>query len=358
MKGWSLIFYGTTQPVDKNDPVSVPINPPNFNNHLSAQSTPNGLSKTPNGKGNRKQQQLQQQQQKTTNTSSIINVTPSRKNGAKNNQNKNQSGSNKNAKQRMTTARPLTTLYFNKDRKYEFINGIVSVNKPTSSPPSSSIVRPNKVLNNNVESKSEKMVYLKTPIKAPKQVKENQPFTTKMTTSKYTIAPAGASSKTLSSSSLSFLSSATTSLPHIDILDSFQFTSNPNIPKHFQQYEKIQKFYPELQPYENVSKQPTRSPSVSSGGNGKPSRDGSRGNYFSNNNQQQNQQQQQQYQLNSPSISMSSAPSSSSSASRVLSTALLGTAVKKSFPSQSSYSSRQQMKAQSSVAVAAKNGNG
>lgn len=337
MKGWSLILYGTTQPIQKNDPISVPINPPDFEN-LPSQLTPNALPKSPNGKTNRKQQQQQQfQQLKASNSSSsaVIIVTSPRKNGSKNNQ-KNQTG--KNGKQRVTTARPLTTLYFNKDRKYEFINGIMSVNKPTTSPSASQ--RPNKVLNNNdVDSKNEKFVYLKAPIKAPKQVKENSD-TIKMTT-KFTIVSAGATTTKSSSLSYAMQTTAMPSLPHIDLLDSIQFTSNPNIPKLFQQYEKIQKFYPELQPYENVSKQPTRSPF----GGGKPSRDGSRGNYF--------QINEQPY--NSPSSLLSLSPSSASgsSASKVLSTALLGTATKKS-----SLSSLQQLKTQSSTIIASKNGNG
>lgn len=69
---------------------------------------------------------------------------------------------------------------------------------------------------------------------------------------------------------------ATTVLPlDVELVDSFQFTSNPNIPKLFQQYEKIQEFYPEFHPYVgSAAKSPTRLPSSSNGS--KPSRDGSR----------------------------------------------------------------------------------
>lgn len=282
------------------------------------------LTKPSNGKGNRKQQQQQQQQNKaatSSNASSFIVMTSPRKNGKINQ--KNQLG--KNGKQRQTTPRPLTTLYFNKDRKYEFINGVMSVNRPSVQ---STTVRPIKLPNNNVDNKSEKMVYIKSPIKSPKQVKEN--------VSMKTTAIATAL-KTTSSATTTTTSTAT--LAHVELIDSFQYTSNPNIPKLFQKYEKIQEFYPEFHPYVGGQKSPTRYPvgSGSGTGNGKPSRDGSKSNYFTSTNQQQSSFPS--------SLSISSSGFATGSAtSKLLSTALLGTAAKKN--------------SQSSAVVSTKNGKG
>lgn len=145
LKGWSLIFYGTTQPIMKNDPISVPL--PSVTNYPSNVSP----SKSPGGKGSRKQQQQQQQQK----VAPFIILTPPRK-GGKAGQ-KNASGKNGKQKQQQTTTRaPATTLYFNNGRKYEFINGVMSVNRPANAgggaAQSSTIATQTlKVLNNNVD---------------------------------------------------------------------------------------------------------------------------------------------------------------------------------------------------------------
>lgn len=262
LKGWSLIFYGTTQPIMKNDPISVPVPfVTNYPNNVSP-------SKSPGGKGNRKQQQQQQQK-----VAPFIILTPPRK-GGKANQ-KNASGKNAKQKQQQqqqlllqtTTRAPATTLYFNNGRKYEFINGVMSVNRPNSaasggSGQSSSTIATQtlKVLNNNVDAaKGDKLAYAKVPIKAPKQVKA-------------AVKNGGDTIGGNGNGNGSGTGTGTTVLPSdVELVDSFQFTSNPNIPKLFQQYEKIQEFYPEFHPYVGVA---AKSPSTSNGS--KPSRDGSK----------------------------------------------------------------------------------
>lgn len=339
LKGWSLIFYGTTQPIVKNDPISVAL--PSVTNYPSNVSQ----SKTPGGKGNRKQQQQQQQK-----VAPFIILTPPRKGGKTNS--KNTSGKNGKQKQQQTqtttTRAPATTLYFNNGRKYEFINGVMSVNRPNGgnganvSGQSSTIVATQtlKVLNNNVDStKGDKLPYAKVPIKAPKQVK--------------------AAVKNGETAAEIGNVAGTTELPlDVEFVDSFQFTSNPNIPKLFQQYEKIQEFYPEFHPYVGVAaKSPTRLPSSSNGS--KPSRDGSK-NYMNSpamdashshddgvHHQQQQQQQQhinyaidvdrgdaenanqQRYLFRD--FALSPSPPASAT-SKLLSTALLSTATKKASP--------------------------
>lgn len=322
LKGWSLIFYGTTQPIVKNDPVSVPL--PSVTNY------PNNVSpsKSPGGKGNRKQQQQQQQQK----VAKFIVFTPPRK-GGKANQ-KNNSGKNAKQKQQPTTTRaPATTLYFNNGRKYEFINGVMSVNRPNSGDgavagQSSTVATQTlKVLNNNVDAgKGEKLAYAKVPIKAPKQVK----------------------AAVKNGETIGDVAVGTTVLPmDVELVDSFQFTSNPNIPKLFQQYEKIQEFYPEFHPYVGAAaKSPTRAPSSSNGS--KPSRDGSK-NYMNSaadatldgSHAQQQQQQHINYAIDADrggddianryvfhGFAFSPSPPASAT-SKLLSTALLSTATKK-----------------------------
>lgn len=339
LKGWSLIFYGTTQSIDKNDPVSVPVIPPApiVNNPVTI------LSKSSMAKGNRKQQKQQQQQQQqksnnnnthaSGNNSSMSNSnqqTTSRKNGKGNQKHMPGKGNKQKQQQQTSSVRPPTTLYFNKDRKYEFINGVISVNKPSSS--QTTTVKPLKASNNGQKNNG-KTAYPKTPIKAPKQVKnndeENQQHNENGNASD--VRSKVSSTNASSSTTITFDSTA-----DVEIVDNIQFSSNPNIPKLFQQYEKIQEFYPEFHPYVGVNgytgKMSTASnASGGSSGNGKPSR--------------ANQPFQSQF-PSSLSIASSGFPSSSSQTSKMLSTALLGTATKKS-PSSSQMSARTQQ--QSSV---------
>lgn len=290
MKGWSLIFYGSKQPIDKNDPISVPLIPltslnvQNTNNQLAAVSKPNG------GKGNRKQQQSQKPSSSSTNASSP------RKNGKQNGKNQNGGGS-KNWKQRLTTVRPTTIL--TKERKYEYINGILVVNRTPFT--TTTTTRPIKLSNNNVDIKDgEKLIYVKTPIKAPKQIKEallsssniyaNATHNDELAAGKNIVNPTSINSDSVSSAkSISIKMTTTTTLSpydaHVELVDSFQYTSNPNIPKLFQRYEKIQEFYPEFHPYVSLPK----ASSIGTATGAKPLRDSSKNSHYSsitNNNQQ------------------------------------------------------------------------
>lgn len=248
--------------MDKNDAVSVPLlplstlnNTPNTNNQVANVTKANGA------KGNRKQQQQQQQKPSQSNAST------GRKNGKTNG--KNQNG--KNWKQRLTSPRPPTP----KDRtKYDPINGISIANKTTIT----TTVRPIKLSNNNVDNKDgEKTVYIKSPVKAPKQVKE-------IISGSNTRIDIG-SAATIKNPASMPTTTATPLDEHVEQVASFQYTSNPNMPNLFQRYEKIQEFYPEFHPYvQNIY--PKASSSVVVGGvsggavAGKPSRDGSKHNHF------------------------------------------------------------------------------
>lgn len=70
----------------------------------------------------------------------------------------------------------------------------------------------------------------------------------------------------------------------IEFIDSFPYTSNPNLPKYLERYEgRIQEFYPEFHPYV-VPK------AASSGAAMKPLRDGSKNTHFALGQQQQQPQ--------------------------------------------------------------------
>ncbi len=231
LKGWSLIFYGTATPIDKNDPISVQIPPMqqhSMNNYpIIVLSKPNG------GKANRKQHQ----QQKGVSTAPFVLVSPRK------NQKNSKNNGGKNWK-RTTTVKPTQTnqsttpyYYIDRSRKMETFWKV-----PVTTP------KPLQQNNNNVYQKVEKFVYDKLPIKAPKQVKENA-FTT---------------------SDNNFDRNENNPSP----------TSNPNIPKLFQKYEKVQEIYPEFHPYDGP-KYATRGPfALSINGNGKPSRENSKSFFF------------------------------------------------------------------------------
>lgn len=277
LRGWSLIFYGSKQPINKNDPISVSLlplnnlyNTPYTNNQVVNTTKSNGAAK-----GNRKMQQ-QQQKPIQTNAQSTSSSSGGRKNnnGKINGKNENR----KNWKQRLTSPRPFTT---NRDRKYEIINGILYMNKTLNA--ITTTLRPVKIPNNNVDSKdNEKLVYVKAPIKAPKQIKE---IVSSGSNANATINNDNGKDlnriKSPSTSILPFkLKQQTTASPidaSVEFVDSFQYTSNPNIPKYFQRYEKIQEFYPEFHPYVlPKASSPVNSGSVAV----KPSRDGSKNNHF------------------------------------------------------------------------------
>lgn len=261
LKGWSLIFYGTTQPIDANDPISVPVNPPQSTPSKSGQTINYSASivpKQPGGKGNRKQQQQQQllqlQKNASANNAPFVIIQP-RKN-SKIQKNPNGKGPKQ---QKQTTPHPFTTLYFNKDRKYDFVNGIMSVNRPTTSmslAAAVAVANNKQPLTNIVDGRigGDKAIgHEKSAAKAPKQIKEKT-----------------ATTKASKASTIGALAA------QIEMLDAFQqHTANPGIPKFFQKYEKIQQIYPEFHPY--VVQQPKQATSNS----GKPSRDGSRNQFFS-----------------------------------------------------------------------------
>lgn len=246
LKGWSLIFYGTTIPIDKHDPVSVRLVP---NSSLSINKYPVIMLQKPSngGKNHRKQQKMQ--------TIAPFAIVSPRKNGKNSKNNTGRFFKN----QRTTTIRPSyqmsTSLFYipEKSRKLD-LNGYLTSLKQTT-------VRP-KSHNNNVDTTGDKYIYDKLPIKAPKQVKQENapPAQTTMVTNVTT----------------------TTGSPIVDIDQWTIPSANSKISKLFQKYEKIQEIYPELYPYVGP-KNPTRTPYLSaapvsssimqsSASNGKPSR--------------------------------------------------------------------------------------
>lgn len=187
LKDWSLIFYGTTAPIDRNDPVSYRTTPTQSSISVSSINNYPNLNK-PTIKHNRKQQQQQQ---------SVISpfgvVTP-RKNNKKNNSGKN--------KFRTTTIRPsISTVFFGKTK--------------------STTLRPKQPQQNNLGNRGDKYHTLNNnnnfnekAVKAPKQIKE---------------------------------SFQTTQMTHVELLDDSAST-NMRKAKLLQQYQKIQQIFPELQP--------------------------------------------------------------------------------------------------------------
>lgn len=300
------------------------------------------VPKQPSGKGNKKQQQQQQQQQKNLAASggtgngnngaaSFVIIQP-RKNS------KNQKMPNgKGGKLKQTTPHPFTTLYFNKDRKYDFVNGVMSVNRPTTTirpankPPANSNMNVasgsgmgnsngnNYNGNGNGRPNDKTIGHEKVAIKAPKQIKEK----TATATTAAAAGPAGSKATTIGLLAAQIEMLDTMHQPH---------TSNSNIPKLFQKYEKIQQIYPEFHPY--VVQQPKQS----SSNGGKPSRDGSRNQFFSTHTDGDgggtgtgtgNGAQKSGYSLSSA-MSSSSLSSSSLSSASLSSASTFGSAAKKS----------------------------
>lgn len=236
------------------------------------------MTKGNGDKGSRKQQQKFSQ--------SNASQSSGRKNDKTNGKNQNR----KNWKQRLTSPRPLTTLSNKGRNKFKSLNEISFTNKTTTT----TTVRPIELSNNNVHNKDgEKIVYIKSAVKAPKQIKEIITSSSKINT-RIDIGNESISTKKNASSApvfKSYVPTTTTASPyddHVELVDTFEYTSNPNIPKLFQRYEKIQEFYPEFHPYVGLPKA-----SSSINGNrgitaaGKPSRDGSKHNYTSSTSNQQ-----------------------------------------------------------------------
>ncbi|XP_055605634.1 furin-like protease 1, isoforms 1/1-X/2 [Uranotaenia lowii] len=260
IRGWSLILYGTSIPPDPNDPPNVP-------RIFSTPAVPlppiipyNGYSKNyySIAKPNRKQQQQLQYSTFTPSSGGQYGglttvyqqqATPPRKN----NKNKNKGGKNS---PKTTTARPATTLNFlnsyGNGKKYEYNTGNRKNQTPKPKPSSSG-----SNLGKNIYEKQ-------VAIKAPKQVKPDpnyqapsRPFSRKPSSSTVpTNAPTTTvANNTGTSGSSSYTSSSTGTTPLTTtspFLNERLSTTNARIPKLFQQYEKIQQFYPELKPYSSI----------------------------------------------------------------------------------------------------------
>lgn len=246
--------------------MSTLYNTPNTNNQAANVTKGNG------DKESRKQQQKSSQ--------SNASQSSGRKNGKTNG--KNQNG--KNWKQRLTSPRPLTTLSHKGRNKFKSLVEISLTSKTNTT----TTVRPIKLSNNNGDNKDgEKIVYVKSAVKAPKQIKEIITAGSKINT-RIDIRNESISTKKNAPSApvfKSYVPKTTTASPyddHVELVDTFEYTSNPNIPKLFQRYEKIQEFYPEFHPYVGLPKA-----SSSINGNrgitaaGEPSRDGSKHNHTS-----------------------------------------------------------------------------
>lgn len=182
-------------------------------------------------------------------------VTPPRKN--QKNQNKNSGKNMKN--QKTTTVRPRTQMtlttqqqfFVNKSRKYD-LSGYLAGFKTTLRPKIGMFevkTGSGDINLDGIGGADNKYHYDKVAVKAPKQVKNN---------------------------------AFTTVIADIELFDRIH-TINPNIPKMFQKYDKIQEVYPEFHPYVAPPKSgtivPTQRPLYSSV-NGKPSRENSKSLFF------------------------------------------------------------------------------
>lgn len=246
LKGWSLIFYGTKTPIDKNDPISVR---PSQQSPISLNNYPpiNGVSRQSGGNKNNNRKQPG-----GGGGGGNVASTGTRKNG-KGSKNAGKGGGGKN--NRTTTPRPNFTTLFGRrkeTKKPDFGGYTLSGRQQTTQRPKlhqQTQMQPGNVL----AKKGEKMhgslstIQEKVAVKAPKQVKENL----------------------FGNSSL------------IELIP----TVHPRIPNVFQKYQKVQKIYPELHPYTGPNVTPKYTPYQSGisngynsggGGSGKPSRENSK----------------------------------------------------------------------------------
>ncbi|XP_055541572.1 furin-like protease 1, isoforms 1/1-X/2 isoform X2 [Wyeomyia smithii] len=266
IRGWSLILYGTTGPPDPNDPPNAPrifstpqpalppIIPASGFNPYSVGGSKNFYAAI--GKPNRKQQ-MQYATFTPTSQFGMTPVyqappaTPSRKN------NKNKNKPNKNSK--TTTARPIsqTTLNvflnsYGSGKKYEYNTGNRKNQTPKPKPAMQTI---NYGKSDKYHAATSNIYEKQIAIKAPKQVKDNNPQTpTKVFSRKpfATTSTTALPSTAVHSNNATYsgeISTLTTSNPSQNERLS---TTNARIPKLFQQYEKIQQFYPELKPYSSI----------------------------------------------------------------------------------------------------------
>ncbi|XP_055642450.1 furin-like protease 1 isoform X1 [Toxorhynchites rutilus septentrionalis] len=285
IRGWSLILYGTSTPPDSNDPPNAsrvfstpsPALPPiipaySVGGSKTFYSTTGAL-----GKPNRKQQL--QYATYTPNSqfgiTPVYQVTPARKN------NKNKNKLNKNSTKN-TTARPSsqTTLNgfhnpYGNGKKYEYNTGIKKTATPKPKPFIQSINYRNEKYHAATSNGYEKQI----AIKAPKQVKDNGFQTPSKAASRKPIATGPITILPINFSTSIEVTTTSAPTTQSSFLNERFSTTNGRIPKLFQQYEKIQQFYPELKPYSSIrddmerpKQQPPQSPFESeSGPHGNPS---------------------------------------------------------------------------------------
>lgn len=268
LKSWSLIFYGTAIPVDKNDPMPVRptantptysspsaslqhqavYNPPNSNQYpVSILTKPNSKSKAnpstvplsgggSGGPGGRKQQQGHRISPYGT-----ILTTP-RKNG-KNSKNHSQSNAGKSNTKGNTSNRPVNSQTVGQQpARNNFYRlqtsasggqsstGSTRQSLTTSKPKNGnqqSIYNTNSGSNRGSSSsstyKSDKSrAHEKVAVKAPKQIKDNNAYGVIV---------------------------SSTANPTSITPQNTRYEPNPRIPKLFQQYDKIEQIFPEFHPY-------------------------------------------------------------------------------------------------------------
>lgn len=276
IRGWSLILYGSSSAPDPNDPPNVPrvlstLPPPlppiipasgysgysvgSSKNFYSTGGGGGGSSSSSLGKPNRKQQLQYATYTPAASQFGMTPVyqtppaaTPSRKNKNKNKSNKNSS--------KTTTARPngqttLSVFVNSYGKKFDYNTGNRKNQTPRPKPSTSqnSNYNRNEKFNAASSSISEKQV----AIKAPKQVKDSNSQTPSRASSRKPISIATSTTNLPSSPVTASSSTGTTSLTtQSPFLNERFSTTNARIPKLFQQYEKIQQFYPELKPYSSI----------------------------------------------------------------------------------------------------------
>lgn len=278
LKGWSLIFYGTTQPIEKNDPVSVRLEPNSsvsankypiivmpkpavtggFNAAAAAAAAAAAGGQSAKGAG-RKQQQNQKQSASSATSSSVGPAQRKPLKQQKNNAKKQQQQQQRFSTSSTTTMRPVNPMpSYNrytpaeKMRTYNLADYLASLNAAAAAAGASatgtSTARPaaanGKQYANNVDA------YDKVPaVKAPKQVKQvAQVYGT----------PAAAQNSAKAASSTVLSSSGAMTALTVPAAAVATTTPRPNIPKMFQNYEKVQEFYPEFQAYEGPTRSSTR----------------------------------------------------------------------------------------------------
>ncbi|KXJ80378.1 hypothetical protein RP20_CCG025184 [Aedes albopictus] len=276
IRGWSLILYGTSSAPDPNDPPNVPrvlstpqpVLPPiipasGYTGYSVGGGSKNFYTSGGGGIGkpNRKQQlqyatytpAASQFGMTTVYQSPPATATSSRKNKNKNKPNKNSS--------KTTTARPngggggQTTLsVFANSYGKKFDSYASGKKTQTSKPKPPSSQNSNFNRNEKFNAASSTIYEKQVAIKAPKQVKDSNSQTPSRASSRKPIYIT--STTNLPSSPIAgggSTSTGTTSLTTQSPFFNERFsTTNARIPKLFQQYEKIQQFYPELKPYSSI----------------------------------------------------------------------------------------------------------